>query len=437
MSGQNGVVTSLKPYADKRILGTFGLGMASGFPLTFVIALMGYWLSYNDVSKSDVGLFALATSFYTWKFIWSPAIDRIPLGFITSILGQRRGWLILLQALMAISLFAISSFSPADQLFEVAVLTCAVAFLSASQDIVIDAYRIEILEDEDQGHSAASYVFGYRTANFIAGAGILLAADAFGWADALKLLPLLFLPSLIAVFWIGEPKHSREDDMFMMAEQKNSPESAVLARLREAVWLPFKEFSRRQNWFLILLFILLFKAGDAVAAIMTAPLIREMNFSLTEVAWANKTVGFIALMAGVGLGAALYKRIGMYNALFLTGILMMLTNLSFAWLWLGDALEWRLALAIGMENFASGLGTTVTIAYMAGLCNANFTATQYALLSSLAGQARTLLGAPSGFLAERIGWVEFFVYATLLAVPGLILLFILKKKDVSQVEKTL
>lgn len=418
----------LQPYTDKRIVGTFGLGMASGFPLTFVISLMGFWLSYNDVSKSDVGLFALITTFYTWKFLWSPAIDRLPLGPITRFFGQRRGWLILIQALMAVLLLFIAQFDPATQLFDIAVLAAMIAFLSASQDIVIDAYRIEILDNEDQGHSAASYVFGYRTANYLAGAGVLLIADAYGWTIAISLLPILLLPGTLAVLWLGEPKHSAADDAYLAEEAEKANLSPIANRLREAVYLPFKEFTRRDSWLLVLLFIFLFKAGDAVASIMTAPLIRDMNFDLEIVAWANKTVGFITLMFGVGLGAILYKQIGMYKALFLTGILMMLTNLGFAWLWIGEAEGWRLAVTIGLENFATGLGTTVMIAFMAGLCNANFTATQYALMSSLGNQARAILGAPSGFVAEAIGWFEFFIYATLLAVPGLVVLWILWRR---------
>lgn len=436
MAAPLSVFDALKPYSDKRIVGTFGLGMASGFPLTFVISLMGFWLSYNGVSKSDVGLFALITTFYTWKFLWSPAIDRLPLGPITRMFGQRRGWLLLIQGLMALFLLMIAQFDPATQLYQVAVFAAAIAFLSASQDIVIDAYRIEILEDADQGHSAASYVYGYRTANYLAGFAVLMIADAYGWTIAISLLPVLLLPGTLAVFWIGEPKKGDEDDAFLAQEAERAGLSPIANRLREAVYLPFKEFSRRDNWWLVLLFILLFKAGDAVAAIMTAPLIREMNFDLEVVAWANKTVGFITLMVGVGLGAVLYKQIGMYKALLLTGILMMLTNLGFAWLWSGEAEGWRLAATIGMENFATGLGTTVMIAYMAGLCNANFTATQFALMSSLGNQGRTILGAPSGFVADYVGWFEFFVGATFLALPGLFVLWLLWKRDVAKVAST-
>lgn len=423
-------IDGLKPYGDKRIIATFGLGMASGFPLTFVISLLGIWLSREGVSKSDVGLFALITTFYTWKFLWSPAIDRLPLGPITKVFGQRRGWLFAIQAMMAGSLIAMATLEPATELYSVAVLAAFIAFLSASQDIVIDAYRIEIIEDEDQGYSAASYVFGYRTANFIAGAGVVAFAYFYGWSAAILLLPLLLVPGVLAALWVGEPERKQDGDFIKAEREAHKSLPVVLERLREAVYLPFKEFTRREHWLLILLFIFFFKAGDAVTAIMTGPLIVELGYSDLDIATANKTVGFITLMVGVALGAVLYKRIGIYQALLLTGILMMLTNLGFAWLATSATEGWRLGLTVGLENFATGLGTTVVIAYFAGLCNVNFTATQYALLSSLGNQARTVLGAPSGYVAEAVGWFEFFLYATALALPGLVLLMVLWKKSV-------
>lgn len=419
----------VQPYTKGRIVATFGLGMSSGFPLTFVISLMGLWLSYSDVSKSDVGLFALITTFYTWKFLWSPAIDRLPLGPITRLFGQRRGWLFTIQALMTISIVVISRFDPATELFAVAVVAAIIAFLSASQDIVIDAYRIEIIEGEEQGHSAASYVYGYRTANFLAAIMVLAAAEYYGWAAAILTLPIMFIPGVIGAWFVGEPDQKRDEE-FLANEAAAQEGNPIAQRLREAVILPFKEFTRRDHWVLVLLFVFLLKAGDAVTSIMTAPLLAEMQFTPGDLLFANKTVGFVTLMAGVGLGAVLYNQIGVFKALLLTSILMMVTNLGFAWLWIGEAEQWRLAVTIGMENFATGLGTTVTIAYYASLCNVNFTATQYALISSLGNQARTLLGAPSGFVAEAVGWVEFFIFATLLALPGIFVLMILWKKNI-------
>lgn len=419
----------IRPYTKGKILATFGLGMSSGFPLTFVISLMGLWLSYKGVSKSDVGLFALITTFYTWKFLWSPAIDRLPLGPITRIFGQRRGWLFLIKALMAVFLVLISRFDPATELADVAVIAAIIAFLSASQDIVIDAYRIEIIEDDEQGHSAAAYVYGYRVANFLAAIMVLAVAEYYDWATAILTLPIMLIPGFIGAWFVGEPEKERDEE-YLAAEAASHDYHPVILRLREAVYLPFKEFTRRENWALVLLFVLLLKAGDAVTAIMTAPLLAEMQFTPGDLVFANKTVGFITLMVGVGLGAVLYNQIGMFKALFLTAILMMLTNLGFAWLWNGEAEQWRLAVAIGMENFASGLGTTVVIAYYASLCNVNFTATQFALISSLGNQGRTLLGAPSGFVAEAVGWTEFFIGATLLALPGIFVLMILWKRNI-------
>lgn len=428
----------VQPYTKGRIIATFGLGMSSGFPLTFVISLMGLWLSYSDVSKSDVGLFALITTFYTWKFLWSPAIDRLPLGPITRLFGQRRGWLFTIQALMAVSLVVISRFDPATELFAVAVVAAVIAFLSASQDIVIDAYRIEIIEGDEQGHSAASYVYGYRTANFLAAIMVLAVAEYYGWAAAILTLPLMFVPGVIGAWFVGEPDQKRDEEFLEAEAAAHNAGNPIVQRVREAIILPFKEFTRRDHWVLVLLFVFLLKAGDAVTSIMTAPLLTEMQFTPGDLLFANKTVGFVTLMAGVGLGAVLYNQIGVFKALLLTSILMMVTNLGFAWLWMGEAEQWRLAVTIGMENFATGLGTTVTIAYYASLCNVNFTATQYALISSLGNQARTLLGAPSGFVAEAVGWVEFFIFSTLLALPGIFVLMILWKKNIgsAQAEQT-
>jgi len=428
----NRLYTGILPYTQPKILATFGLGMSSGFPLTLVISLLGLWLSYSGVSKSDVGLFALITTFYTWKFLWSPAIDRMPLGIVTRYFGQRRGWILSIKLLMAGAIIILAGLNPANDLKNVAIVAAIIAFLSASLDIVIDAYRIEIIDGDEQGHSAAAYVYGYRTANFLAAIAVLAIADTVGWQMAILILPLFFIPGILGILWIGEPSAKHDQDR--KKQDSSSNIESISMHIYKAVVLPFKEFTTRQNWGLILLFVFLFKAGDAVTSIMTSPLMAEMEFTPGDLLYANKTVGFVTLMLGVGLGAVLYKTIGTFKALFLSGLLMMLTNLGFAWLAIGEAELWRLSVTIGTENFATGLGTTVIIAYSASLCNVNFTATQYALISSLGSQARTILGAPSGFVAEAIGWFDFFIIATFLAVPGLLVLLILWKKDIKGVQ---
>lgn len=391
--------------------------MASGFPLTFVFSIVGIWLSREGISARDVGLFALAGSFYAWKFLWSPVMDWLRLGPITGLFGQRRGWLFLIQALMTSALIAIGGFDPETELGSIAILVGFIAFLSASQDIVVDAYRIEIIDGEQQGHSASSYTLGYRFANWVAGVTVLLIADAYGWQIALGLLPLLFIPALLAALWIGEPAIERDS---------SAADQHIVVK---AVIMPFRAFMQRDGWWLILIFILFYKAGDAVTQIMMNPMIVQKGYGLTDIAYASKTVGAIAVLAGAALGGLVYRALGMYRALLITGIFMMVTNLGFAWLAATEVEAWRLALVVGLENFASGLGGVIAIAYFSSLCDIHYTATQYALISSLASQARSLLSAPSGFLADWVGWTEFFIFATFAALPGLLLLTLLWKRD--------
>lgn len=427
MSKAKDLWAALEPYRDRRIVATFGLGMSSGFPLTFVISLLGIWLSREDVSKSDVGLFALITTFYTWKFLWSPAIDRLPLGPITRLFGQRRGWLFTIQGAMALCIFAIAGLDPSSQLYAVAVLSAAIAFLSASQDIVIDAYRIEISERHQLAHAAAMVAFGYRAGGLLAGFGTLHIADIYGWHVAILSLAVLVIPGALAALWIGEPDHTKAEALIERDHAAHKA-SRFMAFFREAVILPFKEFTSRDGWLLILAFIFLYKAGDALAAIMTGPLLVDLGFTDGEIADYNKAVGTFALWAGIALGGFLYGVAGTYRALFIAGVLMMATNFVFAWLAIVGHDNMALAITVAAENFATGLGNTVVIAYLSSLCNLAFTATQYALLSSLASQARALFGTSSGVMVESLGWVQFFILSGLIALPGLVVLVILWRR---------
>ncbi len=422
MSGAAGVekLSIRESYFKKETLAVFLFGITSGFPLTLVLSITSTWLADNDVSKSDIGLFASATLPYAWKFLWSPAIDQLPLGPLTKLFGRRRGWLILLSAIMAGLIMVLAQFDPKTDLYAIALTIAAIAFVSASLDIVIDAYRIEILPENLMGHGATMVTFGYRAGNLIAGYGVFRLADAVSWGFALPFLAILLLPGLIAAFWVGTPE----------AESSIRPVEGMRAQLERAIVAPFREFMKRDNWILILGFIFVFKLGDAVTAIMTQPLIVEMGYTLTEQANANKLFGAIALWAGIALGSVLYFKIGTYRALFLTGILMMVTNLAFALLASFPPNLYLLAAVIGAENFATGLGTTVLVAYLSGLCNIAFTATQYALLNSLANQGRALMASSSGFIVDGVGWVPFFFITTAMALPGLVLLLVLMRKKV-------
>ena len=413
-------LTFTESYLKKETLGVFLFGISSGFPLTLVLSITSTWLATAGVSKSDIGLFSLVTLVYAWKFLWSPAIDQLPLGFLTRLLGRRRSWMLVISILMAAVILLVARFDPAKDLYAIALCILGIAFLSASLDIVIDAYRIEILPQKLIGHGATMSTLGYRAGNFIAGYGVFILADATSWGVAIPFLTLLLLPGLLAAFWVGAPKSDT-----LVQDHKSVPE-----RLNEAIIQPFADFAKRQHWWLILLFIFVFKLGDAVTAVMTQAVIVDMGYTLTEQANANKLVGLIALISGIMLGSLLYFKMGTYRSLFVTGILMMLTNLGFALLAISPPNVYLLGAVVGAENFATGLGTTVLVSYLSGLCNVMYSATQYALLNSLANQARAVFGSSSGFIVESIGWVPFFFLTTLMAVPGLILLVIIMRLGV-------
>lgn len=415
------VVANFELFFTRPILTSFALGSMAGFPLTIVFSLVSVWLTRYEVSLSAIGWFTGAGIFYSWKFLWSPAIDQISLGPLSRVLGQRRGWLFFLAGLIAVVLYCLGQQNPADNLPAVGALVMALAFLSASLDIVIDAYRIELVDESAQAHSGTFYTYGYRIANLVTGVGALYIAEDYGWGWAMALPALLLLPGLAASLWAGERGRSQE--------QLHALESLSFSeRLNEAVVQPFKQFMERDHWLLILLFIVLLKAGDAVTAAMTNPLLVSMGYTNKEIADVSKVLGVVGVLVGAGVGALLYKGMGTYKALFLTAVLMMVTNLGFAWLAAGSADNWRLGIVVFCENFASGAGGVIIIAYFASLCDVRYTATQYALLSSLASQARSILAIPSGYMAEAFGWVGFFIMATLIALPGIFVLWLLWRR---------
>lgn len=414
-------LTPIQPYLKRGPLAVFALGLSSGFPLTLLLATLGYWLSKVGIEKSTVGLFALATTPYTFKFLWSPFLDRVKLP-LSGLLGQRRVWLWLVQAALAASVVGLGFSDPVNDVFGTARWALVVAFLSASQDILIDAYRIEILDGEDLAYGSAMINFGYRVGNLIAGAGTIYLSINHGWAAAYALTALMVLPGALAALIIGEPQLAQAARADL--ETKTRYKDWLSTTLIE----PFRNFFQRDGAVMILAFIALYKIGDAMANNMLSPLVVELGFSDLDVIFANKGVGFWALIAGTACGAPVLKWLGMARALFVAGLFMMLTNLVFAALAMtGDSLT-MLTLAIGLENFSSGVGLTIFITYISGLCNLAFTGTQYALLSSFAALARTYLVSPAGYVAEWIGWPLFFVFTTIIAIPGLALLWLLWKR---------
>ncbi len=409
-------MNALTAYGRPAPLAVFFLGISSGFPLALVLATLTYWLSKLGIQKSTVGLFALATVPYAIKFLWSPFLDQIRLP-LSRQLGHRRLWLWLIHSLLVGALICLGFSDPAQNIFSTALWVLVVAFLSASQDIVIDAYRIEILSDEELAYGSATINFGYRLGLLASGAGTILLSTHVGWPLAYALTGLLVLPGALAALFYGE---SRKD----FADAAPTDESYF----ERTIAAPFKAFLAIDGALLILAFIVLYKVGDALANTMISPLMVELGFSDDDVVFANKLVGFWALIAGTALGPPLLNKLGMAKALLATGIFMMLTNVLFALLATqGNDIRF-LALAIGLENFSSGVGLAVFTTYISGLCNIAFTGTHYALLSSVAVIGRTFVASTGGFLAESLGWVLFFLATTVAALPGLLLLRVLWRR---------
>jgi len=409
------ISTSL--YLQPRIIAIVFLGFSSGLPLALTASTLGVWLKEASVSLTSIGLFALVATPYALKFLWSPLIDGAPFPVLSKLLGRRRGWLIATQLALMLSIVWLGLADPTVNPWITAAVALLVAICSASQDIVIDAYRVEILKPEQQGAGAASIVLGYRLGMIISTAGALYLASHVSWLATYGIMAALVSIGMITVLLSGEPE---------------SPPSLTLPRKRERgirLWLrqhviaPFADFMQRPHWLAILLFILLYKLGDAFMGVMTNPFLLDIGFSKEQIATIVKLYGVIATIVGSFIGGAMVFRLGTVRTLWICGIAHGLTNLMFVLQARAGADSGLLALSITLENMSGGMGTAAFVAFMSGLTHARFTATQYALLSSLAAFGRTWLSTPAGWFAERLGWQEFFLLSAALAIPGLLTLW--------------
>jgi PAT family beta-lactamase induction signal transducer AmpG len=347
-------------------------------------------------------------------------MDRVRLPLLTARFGRRRGWALLIQFLLALAILALGLTDPATDLTRVAICAIVVAFLSASQDIVIDAYRVELLDKDEQGAGAAATQIGYRVGMLASGAGALYLAQYFSWTAAYGVMAVLILLSMIVIVATREP---------------HSPPAVRGAWLMTTVVAPFADFAKRRYWLLILIFVVLYKFGDALAGVMSGPFYIELGFEKSEIASVTKVFGVIASIVGVSLGGAAVYRWGLMRAVFICGALQMVSNLMYlVQLWAGHDLG-MLAVTIAAENITGGMASAAFVAYLSSLCSPAFTATQYALLSALAAIARTLLASSGGFFADHLGWGSFFVLATACCVPGLaLLLFLMRSADPHQAQ---
>lgn len=412
---------SFAAYTDRRVLQVLALGFASGLPLLLTYSTLSAWLATAGVRRAAIGAFALVGTPYAFKFLWSPLLDHLPPPLR---LGRRRGWGITIQFLLIVAILGLGSCNPKQNLTLVVALSLLVAFLSASQDIVIDAWRVEILGQELQGPGAGMIQTGYRLAMLVSGAGSLLIAERAGWFAAYATMAALVGVGMLVFLFGPEPKVAAD-----IADIRAAGWEGFRQALAIAVKGPFIDFMRRPLWMVILIFIVGYKLGEALAGVMAMPLYISLGFSLDEIAAVSKLVGFFATVAGALMGGIVTVRFGFRRALILCGVLQSVGNLFFVLQAVGGHRIGYLALCVVAENVTGAMAGTAFISYISSLCSPAFTATQYALLSSLAVVGRTLVASSGGVLAEKLGWVPFFLLTTVVALPALVLLIWIGSND--------
>jgi PAT family beta-lactamase induction signal transducer AmpG len=408
-------------YTEPRVLQVLALGFASGLPLLLTYSTLQAWLATVGVRRATLGAIALVGTSYSFKFVWSPLIDRVPPPLP---LGRRRGWGITIQILLIAAILAMGSCDPKHNLPRMAILAVAVAFLSASQDIVIDAWRVESLTSDQQAPGAAMIQSGYRIGMLASGAGALFIAASAGWFAAYATMAALVGVGMLVFLFGPEPKVPAEKAYIAQSVWK-----VVLHALYKAVIEPFRDFMKRPLWPVILIAIFGYKLGEAMAGVMSTPLYISLGFTLPEIATASKIFGFFSIVTGALIGGVVTTRFGIRRALIFCGILQSLGNLFFVLQAVGGHRIGYLALCVTAENITGAMAGTALITYLSSLCSPAFTATQFALLSSLALLGRTVVASSGGALSEKIGWVRFFLVTTVVALPSILLFIWIGPRD--------
>ena len=383
------------------------MGFASGLPRALPVSTLQAWMAVEGVDLKTIGIFSVVALPYTLKFLWSPLMDR----FIPPMFGRRRGWILITQALLVAGIAAIAFSSPAQAPLTVGLIALTVAFFSASQDIVIDAYRTDILHVQERGAGAAVAGMCYRIALFVSSSLTLILSDQIGWRNTYLSMSAIMAMDFIITFFAPEP-----------------PQTAAPPRtIQEAVIGPLKDYFSRQFAFTFVLLIILYKLADAYASsLMSAFLIRGIGFSATDVGTINKGLGLVSTILGALLGGSLMVKLGIFRSLLYFGIVQACTILTFSALAVIGKSYGMLIFAVGFENFGSGMGTAAFMALLMTMCNHRFSATQYALLSSLAALGGIVIAPTSGFVAQTVGWPVFFLISAALSLPGLALLWKLR-----------
>jgi len=425
----HGVGEAISIYWERRLIIVFLMGFASGLPFLLSGATLSIRLTEAGVSLTAIGLFALVGTPYNFKYLWAPLIDRVQLPILSNLLGRRRSWMVLIQLGLMASIAALGLSDPQSGAGLTAFFALAVAFFSASQDIVIDAYRIEILDENQQGAGAAMTQAGYRFGLLASGAGALYLATSINWSLVYGFMAALVLIGFITALFAPIPK--ADTDLSETTEHQSN-------WFRTAVVAPFVEFFQRNNIgvaIAILAFILLYKFGDAFAGVMANPFYIKIGFTKVEIANVSKIFGVFATLLGVFSGGLVVKRFGILHSLLYCGILQMLSNLMYAaQAAIGPEVGF-LFLTIGIENLSGGMGSAAFVAYLSLLCNKAYTGTQFALFTSFMAFGRTWLSTSSGWLADQTDWVTFFIASTFVALPGLLMLLWMMRRLPMAVQK--
>src|SRR5512135_1631555 len=395
----------------RRMLICVFTGFASGLPLFLLFNLVPAWLRSEQIDLKTIGLFALIQFPYTWKFLWSPFLDR----YVLPVLGRRRGWMLLTQIALLLVIATLGGFSPQTEMSTIVLFCTLLAFLSATQDIALDAYRRELLADTELGLGNSVHVNAYRIAGLIPGSLSLILSDHLPWSSVFIITALFMLPGIVMTLLVSEPHRA-----------------APPKTLREAVVEPFHEFITRQGWqsaLLILAFLFFYKLGESMCTALATPFYLDMGYSKTDIGLIAKNAGLWPAVIGGLLGGLWMVKIGINRALWLFGVVQVLSIFGFAWLAnmghraeIGSTELSQLAIVIGLEALGVGLGTAAFVAFIARTTHPAYTATQFALFTSLMAMPRTFANAATGWLVETMGWTNFFFLCALLAVPGMLLL---------------
>lgn len=409
-----GKPTLRQALGDKRMMAVLLLSFASGLPFNLTGSTLQAWLASEHVDIKTIGIFALVGIPYILKFLWAPLLDR----YLPPLLGRRRGWILINQLALAVAIAVLGLESPARDLSSLGTVALLVAFLSASQDIVVDAYRVDVIPPTERALAAAAATFGYRSAAMFAGAILILIAGYLGWRLAYLLVSAIMLATTLATLRAPEP------------EVPGRPP----ATLADAVIHPLRDLLNRPGAWGFLLLVLLYKVGDAFAlSLYSAFMIKGVGFSLQELSIAGKVNMTVSTMFGVAVGGWVYLRWGMFRSMLVLGVGQALTNLLYMWLALAGKKLWLLVLATSVDTSVGGMGQAAFIAFLVAQCSASYSATQYALLSALAAVPRTIISSVAGYVVAAVGWAHFFVITFLTAMPGLLLLIILRSR-INQLE---